>query len=537
MQWRIEQLKQSRRQTEIAIGRRPARAWATSKITRGGCADQLAHYQDDDGAISNDVDNGRSPAAGPIAGRVASRSAARSTRPSSNSPRRTRRPPAVAARYAVVPYEGPNQTHRRPIYIECRDDAVVLQPERIGLTDSDFEGPLGPGNPLAAALRAAREYMLAQRDFDPQVGEPYPLLLVRPEGISGLLRGPRGDEVLGIRLRLRADRRRLEARLSAARSAAGRGRAASGRLGAERAGATDGRCRAAPVRPPTKAYRGSVRAAASPATTGRGRRRRTRLWRQRRFEGDGRGPNGSLRLAAGRSVDWSLTVRRADNYGIFWPAGRERMRQRRAGRTVESDRRFTGRIVRVVRPLRQRAGRRRGKSGTLPTASANGAYAGSPRASAGARGQSTDGTDTPRAGLGYRLVDRRGGGSSGGPSGGSSVGNPEAAITGQPGGVGSTRTRFRPAGLQRCRPAGERCEPGGGRYDAPGRQLAATGSIAVPIGRIATPGRLRGGPAAGGASTGASARGQSAALGRRRRLGAAARRVAADARSTTQTAG
>ena len=86
--------------------------------------------------------------------------------------------------YAVVPYEGPNQTHRRPIYIECLADAVVLQPEGVRLTEADFEGPLGPGNPLAAALRAAREYMLAQHDFDPQAGEPYPMLLVRPEGIA-----------------------------------------------------------------------------------------------------------------------------------------------------------------------------------------------------------------------------------------------------------------------------------------------------------------------------------------------------------------
>lgn len=86
--------------------------------------------------------------------------------------------------YAVVPYEGPNQTHRRPIYLECLDDAVVLQPEGIRLTASDFEGPLGPGNPLASALRAAREHLLAQREFDPKAGEPYPMLLVRPEGIN-----------------------------------------------------------------------------------------------------------------------------------------------------------------------------------------------------------------------------------------------------------------------------------------------------------------------------------------------------------------
>jgi uncharacterized membrane protein YgcG len=94
---------------------------------------------------------------------------------------------AVAGRrqsYAVVPYEGPNQTHRQPIYLECREDAVILQPEGIRLTQPDFEGPLGPGNPLAMALRAAREYLLARRDFDPKIGDPYPLLLVRPEGIG-----------------------------------------------------------------------------------------------------------------------------------------------------------------------------------------------------------------------------------------------------------------------------------------------------------------------------------------------------------------
>jgi len=87
--------------------------------------------------------------------------------------------------YAVVPYEGPNQTRRRPIYIECTAEAVILQPEGLALGAADFEGPLGPGNPLAAALRATREYLLTHGGFDPQQsGEPYPLLLVRPEGVA-----------------------------------------------------------------------------------------------------------------------------------------------------------------------------------------------------------------------------------------------------------------------------------------------------------------------------------------------------------------
>ena len=87
--------------------------------------------------------------------------------------------------YAIVPYRGPHETHRRPIYVECTTDAVILQPEEISLGESDFDGPMGPGNPLAAALRAAREYLLGQYAFDPSgPGEPYPLLLVRPSGIG-----------------------------------------------------------------------------------------------------------------------------------------------------------------------------------------------------------------------------------------------------------------------------------------------------------------------------------------------------------------
>jgi hypothetical protein len=87
--------------------------------------------------------------------------------------------------YAVVPYQGPHATHRRPIYVECRRDAVVLQPEGIVLEADDFAGPLGSGNPLDVALRAVREYLLRHQGFDPEkTGEPYPLLLVRPQGTA-----------------------------------------------------------------------------------------------------------------------------------------------------------------------------------------------------------------------------------------------------------------------------------------------------------------------------------------------------------------
>jgi hypothetical protein len=88
--------------------------------------------------------------------------------------------------YAIVPYVGPHGTRRRPIYLECRAEAVVLQPEGIAFPEGDFVGPMGGmANPLAAALRAVREHWLAQASFDPQQnGEPYPLLLIRPSGIA-----------------------------------------------------------------------------------------------------------------------------------------------------------------------------------------------------------------------------------------------------------------------------------------------------------------------------------------------------------------
>jgi hypothetical protein len=90
-------------------------------------------------------------------------------------------PPA----YSVVPYDGANRTRRRPIYIECTAEGVVIQPEGIVLSAADFEGPMGPGNPLASAVRAARDHLAAQAP-DPKSpdAEPYPLFLVRPDGIE-----------------------------------------------------------------------------------------------------------------------------------------------------------------------------------------------------------------------------------------------------------------------------------------------------------------------------------------------------------------
>jgi hypothetical protein len=95
--------------------------------------------------------------------------------------RAARRAPA----YSVVPYDGPNRTSRRPIYIECAADRVIIQPEGIVLSAADFAGPMGPGNPLASAIRAARDHLVANAaDAKPPAAEPYPLFLVRPDGIE-----------------------------------------------------------------------------------------------------------------------------------------------------------------------------------------------------------------------------------------------------------------------------------------------------------------------------------------------------------------
>jgi hypothetical protein len=87
--------------------------------------------------------------------------------------------------YALIPYEGANGTFRRPIYVECVKDAVILQPEGVEISSDALRPPFGPGNPLASALRAAREHLirLYPREGQSRDTEPYPLLVVRPDGL------------------------------------------------------------------------------------------------------------------------------------------------------------------------------------------------------------------------------------------------------------------------------------------------------------------------------------------------------------------
>ncbi len=91
--------------------------------------------------------------------------------------------------YAIVPYKGHNGTHRKPIYIECSAEGIILQPEGLRFKKSDFAALSWPGNPLAAALRATREHLIAKAAAagEPEPADPYPLILVRPEGITAYM--------------------------------------------------------------------------------------------------------------------------------------------------------------------------------------------------------------------------------------------------------------------------------------------------------------------------------------------------------------
>ena len=90
-------------------------------------------------------------------------------------------PPVETRSYSIVPSNSGTSTGRRPIYIECFENKLVLRPQQVTLTVDDFRQPVGPGNPLDAALIAIRDYW-QRYEIDGPEGDPYPLLVVRPSG-------------------------------------------------------------------------------------------------------------------------------------------------------------------------------------------------------------------------------------------------------------------------------------------------------------------------------------------------------------------
>lgn len=92
----------------------------------------------------------------------------------------SKEPPA----FAILPYKGTNGTTRRPIYLECTDRGVVIQPEGIVVSIDDLKPPHGPGNPLDASLRVIRNAFSKLDEENGSSVSPYPLLVVRPSGIK-----------------------------------------------------------------------------------------------------------------------------------------------------------------------------------------------------------------------------------------------------------------------------------------------------------------------------------------------------------------
>ena len=89
--------------------------------------------------------------------------------------------------YAILPYQGKKGVFRRPIYVECNERGVFLQPEGVPFLSTDFLLARYPGNPFDAGLRAAaRRYveLSGETTADGQKVEPYPLLIIRPGGAN-----------------------------------------------------------------------------------------------------------------------------------------------------------------------------------------------------------------------------------------------------------------------------------------------------------------------------------------------------------------
>lgn len=93
-------------------------------------------------------------------------------------------------KYAVVSLRDERTgTLRPPIYFECTKSGVTLQPEGIEFPHEDLVAAKF-SSPMAAAARAVARYYEEHPEARAanEVGAPYPLLLVRPDGVAAYYR-------------------------------------------------------------------------------------------------------------------------------------------------------------------------------------------------------------------------------------------------------------------------------------------------------------------------------------------------------------
>lgn len=102
--------------------------------------------------------------------------------------------------YAVVPMrDAKSGTLRPPIYFECGPDGVVLQPEGIEFDWQDLAAPKH-SSPITVAARAVVRYYEDHPEARAanELGEPYPLILVRPDGVESYYRARTALELGGV---------------------------------------------------------------------------------------------------------------------------------------------------------------------------------------------------------------------------------------------------------------------------------------------------------------------------------------------------
>ena len=99
---------------------------------------------------------------------------------------------------AILPHKGPNGTWRRPVVVECRNGAAVIQPQGAEFGLYELEAGFGSTNKFVAAV--AREAIRVQRQASPDGAPvvPYIFFLVRPDGIRPYYEARGRLEPLGI---------------------------------------------------------------------------------------------------------------------------------------------------------------------------------------------------------------------------------------------------------------------------------------------------------------------------------------------------
>ncbi|MCA9027731.1 MAG: hypothetical protein KDA86_21150 [Planctomycetaceae bacterium] len=89
------------------------------------------------------------------------------------------------SKFSILPYDGRTGTTRRPIIIECTATGITFVSEGVTLRPTDLDGFIPRYNPLLYASRSLSKYWerkdarSADREYS---GEPYILLIVRPQG-------------------------------------------------------------------------------------------------------------------------------------------------------------------------------------------------------------------------------------------------------------------------------------------------------------------------------------------------------------------